>query len=243
MLSHEETMALILSAQSGDAAAKDALTAENLALVRSVVKRYLGRGAEYDDLFQLGSMGLVKAIARFDPSYEVRFSTYAVPMIAGEIKRFLRDDGPVKVGRSVKELASRALAVRDQLADERGAPPGVVEIAAALGVPAEELAIALDAARPVASLSERVYDEDSATIEETLASPQREETLVDRLLIVDLLGALEGRERQIIVLRYFCDQTQTQVAERLGISQVQVSRLESKILKKMRARAADRSVL
>ena len=231
-------MALIIRAQQDDEEAQNTLVNDTLALVRSVVKRYLGRGAEYDDLFQLGCVGLVKAIARFNTAYEVRFSTYAVPMIAGEIKRFLRDDGPVKVGRSLKELAARALAVREKLADETGVSPGVIEIAEALNVPVEDLALALDAARPVASLSERVYDDDHTTLEDTLPAPVHEEAVVDRMLIAELLGRLDGRERQIIVLRYFCDKTQTQVAQQLGISQVQVSRLESTILKKMREATA-----
>lgn len=237
MLTHQETMELIRCAQQGDEEAQHTLVTNNLALVRSVVRRYLGRGAEYDDLFQLGSVGLVKAIARFNPAYDVRFSTYAVPMIAGEIKRFLRDDGPVKVGRSIKELAVRALAMRDKLAEEQGIAPGVGDIAAALHVSAEEVALALDAARPVASLSEQVYDEDGVTLEDTIHAPVKEDALVDRMLVSDLLGRLEGRERQIIVLRYFCGQTQTQVAGQLGVSQVQVSRLESRILKKMREAA------
>lgn len=239
MRAHDETMALIARAQRGDGEAQSLLVDENLALVRSVVKRYLGRGAEYDDLYQLGCVGLVKAIARFDTSYEVRFSTYAVPMIAGEVKRFLRDDGAVKVGRSLKELAARALALRDAWLDAGEVQPGVAELAAALGVCVEELAFALDAVRPVASLSERIYDDDGTTLEDTLRAPAREDAVVDRMLVAELLGRLEGRDRQIIVLRYFCDRTQTQVAEALGISQVQVSRLESKILKRLRASTAE----
>lgn len=239
MRSHEETMRLIRCAQSGDASCCDLLVNDNLALVRSVVKRYLGRGAEYDDLFQLGCVGLVKAIQRFDASYAVRFSTYAVPMIAGEIKRFLRDDGPVKIGRSVKELTSRALAMRDAMTLARGTPPGILDLAEALSVSAEDLAMALDAARPVASLSERVYDDESATLGDTLRAPEKEDALIDRMLLCQLLDLLDARERQIIVLRYFCDQTQVQVAGRLGVSQVQVSRLENRILKKLRQACAE----
>ncbi len=235
MFTHEETIAYIESAQHGDEAALDALTQDNIALVRSIVRRYLSRGAEYDDIFQLGCIGLVKAILHFDTSYQVRFSTYAVPMIAGEIKRFLRDDGPVKVSRALRELAGKALSFSEKCANETGRLPAVSEIAAALSVTVEDVATALDAARPILSLSEQVYDDNaSSTREESLSSPANEELVTDRILLSELIGSLEARERQIIVLRYFRDQTQSQVAAQLGISQVQVSRLESRILKRMR---------
>ena len=236
MLAHAEAMELLRRAQAGDEEAANRLAEENLALVRSVVKRFLGRGTEYEDLYQIGCLGLVKAIRHFNPDFGVQFSTYAVPMISGEIKRFLRDDGPVKVGRSLKELAAQALGVRERIASERGASPGIVEIAAELGVSPEDVALSLDAVRPTVSLNERLYDEDDgATKEDLLPDPAVEETMVDRILIKELLGTLDVRERQIIMLRYFRDCTQSQVAARLGVSQVQISRLESKILKKMRA--------
>lgn len=233
-------MALLCRASKGDAWALEQLTEDNLALVRSVVRRFVGRGAEYEDLYQLGCVGLVKAIQNFNPAFNVRFSTYAVPMIAGEVKRFLRDDGQVKVGRSLKELAARAMAVRDRIAGERGTPPGICEIAAELEVSAEDVALSLDAAKPTVSLNEPVGEEgDERTREDCLADPQRPETVVDRMLVKELIGGLDEREQKIIVLRYFRDQTQTQVAEALGISQVQVSRLESRILKKMREMAGE----
>ncbi|MEG1525600.1 MAG: SigB/SigF/SigG family RNA polymerase sigma factor [Clostridia bacterium] len=235
MLSREETQSLLILAVRGDEQAQERLIAENLALVRSVVRRFANRGAEYDDLYQLGCVGLVKAIQHFDPSYNVQFSTYAVPMIAGEIKRFLRDDGQVKIGRSLKELAAKALAVRDRLSGELGTPPGIAQIAEELHVSPEDIALALDASRPTLSLNEPLGDgEDGHTREDTLAAPAREDLLVDRMLIRDLLSELDERERLIIVLRYFRDCTQTQVARLLGVSQVQVSRLENRILKKLR---------
>ena len=238
MFTHEETIAHIIDAQRGDGAALDALTRDNIALVRSIVRRYLGRGAEYDDLFQLGSLGLVKAILHFDVRFQVRFSTYAVPMIAGEIKRFLRDDGPVKVSRSLRELAAKALALSERLGNETGRSPALSEIAEALAVSPEDVAAALDAARPVVSLSEPLYDDNTAaTREDTLPAPGNEEALTDRILLSELIGTLDTREKQIIMLRYFRDCTQSQVAVRLGISQVQVSRLESRILRRMRERA------
>lgn len=232
-LSHEETMALIAAAHRGDAAAEETLVQRNLALVKSIVKKYLGRGVEYDDLFQLGCMGLVKAIQHFNTDFDVRFSTYAVPMIAGEIKRFLRDDGMVKVSRSVKELAVRAIAVQERLRKRTGAEPGVQEIARELGVDAEEVAMAFDAGRLHLSLNESRFDDDGGERLEYLSDMGAEGQMVDRLLLKELLTQLDARERQIIVLRYFKDRTQTQIAEVLGVSQVQVSRLESRIIKKL----------
>ncbi len=237
MLTHEETMRLIRRAQAGDAAANTELINANMALVRSVVKRYVERGVEYEDLFQLGCIGLIKAIRNFDVSFAVRFSTYAVPMIAGEIKRFLRDDGPLKVGRTYKELAGRALAVRDQLHAEGGRPPGIEEIAQALGVSREEVAMSLEAVRPVTSLNEPLHeDADGETRFDALPAPVKDDAWTDRILLKELIGELKPRDRTIIVLRYFSDCTQTQVAQKLGISQVQVSRLESRILRQLRQR-------
>lgn len=234
-LDHEATMALLARARAGDEQAEAQLAAGNLALVRSIVKRYVGRGVEYDDLFQLGSMGLVKAIQNFDPSYNVRFSTYAVPLIAGEIKRFLRDDGIVKVSRSTRELALRAQSMRDALMEADGREAGVCEIAAALHADPQDVAAALDAFLPTVSLSEpRFDDEGGASRVEYLPDGAPEELLVDRLLIKQLLALLDARERQIIVLRYFRDKTQSEIARMIGVSQVQVSRLEGRILEKLR---------
>lgn len=232
-LTHEETMALITAAHGGDPLAEETLVQRNLALVKSIVKKYLGRGVEYDDLFQLGCMGLVKAIQHFNTAYDVRFSTYAVPMIAGEIKRFLRDDGMVKVSRSVKELAVRAVSVQERLRRTTGSEPGVQEIARELGVDAEEVALALDAGRPHLSLNESRFEDDDGERQDFLADTAAEGKMFDRLLLKELLVKLDARERQLIVMRYFKDRTQTQIAEVLGVSQVQVSRLESKIIKKL----------
>ena len=200
------------------------------------MRKYLGRGVDYDDLYQLGCMGLVKAVQNFNTDFDVRFSTYAVPMIAGEIKRFLRDDGMIKVSRSVKELAARAVAVQERLR-QTGREPGVQEIARELGVDAEEVALAFDAGRPYLSLSESRFEEDGAPRVEYLSDPGEELRTLDRLLLKELLLRLDARERQIIVLRYFKDRTQSQIADVLGVSQVQVSRLESRILKKLREMA------
>jgi len=237
---HEETLRRIARSQAGDGQAEAALVSDNLALVKSVVRRYLYRGVEYDDLYQLGCVGLVKAIQNFDASYGVRFSTYAVPLIAGEIKRFLRDDGMVKVSRSVKELAVRAEQLSEATAATTGRAMTVTELAEALGASPEDVAMALDAVLPVQSLSAPLGDDEkSAERLDFVEDSACEELYLDRLFVKDLLSLLEARERKIIVLRYFRDQTQQQVAHALGISQVQVSRLENRILKKLRDAAGE----
>ena len=224
------TRTLISRAQQGDEQAKEQLVTTNAPLVKSVAKRFMNRAIEYDDLYQIGCMG------RFDLSYDVRFSTYAVPMIAGEIKRFLRDDGMIKVSRSLKELAARAAAVREKLIDTHAREPSVAEIAAELGVDAEDVAEALEAARPYASIYEPAYGAESdAMLLDTVGGACRElDSATDRVALKELLNTLSARERTIITLRYFSDQTQTQVAKSLGISQVQVSRLENAILQRLR---------
>ncbi len=237
-LSHEETLALIALAQEGSEEAQEKLVVCNTALVKSIVRRFLGKGCEYDDLFQIGCMGLVKAIKNFDCNFEVRFSTYAVPMIAGEIKRFLRDDGMIKVSRSLRELSIRASSVREILLTQLGREPGVMEIAQALGVEPEELARALEAARPCVSIYEPAYGADSDALVMDVVPMQEEELsgALDRVILKELLSELAPRERTIIVMRYFMDKTQSETAAALGISQVQVSRLEGRILAAMRTR-------
>ena len=210
-----------------------------MGLIRHVVKRFLGRGVEAEDLFQIGAIGLVKAVDRFDLSFGVRFSTYAVPMIAGEIKRFLRDDSMLKVSRSLKELAGKAARLREQILMERGEEPGVEELAGLLGVEAEELVQAMDSSVEVESLQKIVYQGDGeglSLMDKVEQGKDEQETLLRRLLLEQLLDTLEPRERQIINLRFFCDQTQTQVAQQLGMSQVQISRMEKKILAALKRR-------
>ena len=239
-LAYEETKELIQLAQTGDMHAQERLILCNTALVRSIVKRYLNRHMEYDDLYQIGCVGLMKAIRNFDLSYDVRFSTYAVPMIAGEIKRFLRDDGMIKVSRSLKELAAQAAAAQERMSAQLGRDVGVSEIAQSLQVDAEEVAVALEAARPHMSIYEPAYGEDSDALMLDRVQDGSDEMgdTLNRVLLKELLGTLEPKERSLIMLRYFSDKTQTQIASEMGISQVQVSRLESKILKKLRERAA-----
>lgn len=233
------TEELILRLQEGDKEAREILIEENMGLIHHVVKRFLGRGVEAEDLFQIGAIGLVKAVDRFDLSFGVKFSTYAVPMISGEIKRFLRDDNMIKVSRALKELSIKASHLRERLVMERGEEPGIEELAACLGVEPEELAQAMDSSAEVESLQKIVYQGDGeglSLMDKVDYGRDEQETLLRQLLLEQLLNTLEPRERQLIILRFFYDQTQTQVASQLGMSQVQVSRLEKKILTALKKR-------
>lgn len=234
-LSDEEIRELIKRSQEGDTQARDRLVECNTRLVWAVVQRFLNRGYEADDLFQIGCIGLLKSIDKFDLSYDVKFSTYAVPMIIGEIQRFLRDDGSVKVSRSLKETANRIRRTKDELAKTLGRQPQVSEIAEALGIPPEEVVFAQEALREPASIHETVYENDGDPI--TLMdqiSDESEQKWFDQLALKEAITTLSKREQLIVYLRYFKDQTQAEVAQRLGISQVQVSRLEKKILKQIK---------
>lgn len=233
----DHTIVLIQKSHEGDKEARARLVEENTGLVWCVVKRFYNRGVEMEDLFQIGTIGLLKAIDKFDLNYDVKFSTYAVPMIAGEIKRFLRDDGMIKVSRSLKELSYKAYLCREKLQERFGREPSVTELAGELGVEPEELMAALDASSEVESLHKPIYQSDGQEVSLMDRLPWRaepEEAVLDRLLLKKLLGGLEKEERQLIYLRYFADRTQAQAGKELGISQVQVSRLEKKILKSMR---------
>ena len=224
----EHTLALIEKAHEGDKAARDTLAEENMGLVWSMVRRFANRGVEMEDLCQIGSIGLLKAIDKFDPSFEVCFSTYAVPMIAGEIRRFLRSEGMVKVSRPIRELAWKAYAVRERL--ER-------EIAGELDVTVEEIVEAMESGAEVESLQKTIYQGENHDISLMDRIPEKEngqEKLLNRIFLEELLGRLPAKERQLIYMRYFQDMTQAQIAGKLGISQVQVSRMEKKILRQMR---------
>lgn len=233
----DHTIVLIQKSHEGDKEARARLVEENTGLVWCVVKRFYNRGVEMEDLFQIGTIGLLKAIDKFDLNYDVKFSTYAVPMIAGEIKRFLRDDGMIRVSRSLKELSYKAYLCREKLQERFGREPSVTELAGELGVEPEELMAALDASSEVESLHKPIYQSDGQEVSLMDRLPWRaepEEEVLDHLLLKELLGGLEKEERQLIYLRYFADRTQAQAGKELGISQVQVSRLEKKILKSMR---------
>ena len=233
----DHTIVLIQKSHEGDKEARARLVEENTGLVWCVVKRFYNRGVEMEDLFQIGTIGLLKAIDKFDLNYDVKFSTYAVPMITGEIKRFLRDDGMIKVSRSLKELSYKAYLCREKLQERFGREPSVTELAGELGVEPEELMAALDASSEVESLHKPIYQSDGQEVSLMDRLPWRaepEEEILDHLLLKELLGGLEKEERQLIYLRYFADRTQAQAGKELGISQVQVSRLEKKNLKSMR---------
>lgn len=233
----DETMTLIDRAHKGDKGARDQLVLDNLGLIWSIVRRFQGRGYEMEDLFQIGSIGLLKAIDKFDLSYEVRFSTYAVPMITGEIKRFLRDDGMIKVSRSLKEMGMRARSVRESLTCALGREPTVEEIAREMGASKEEVAASIEAGAEVESLYKTIQKQDDNNLclmDRIEDENQDQERLLNHMVLEELIGQLEGKEREIILRRYYQNQTQTEVAKALNISQVQVSRLEKKILKRMR---------
>ena len=236
-LKDEEVKQLILQSQQGDQLARDEIIQKNMRLVWSVVQRFLNRGYEPDDLFQIGCIGLLKSVDKFDLSYNVKFSTYAVPMIIGEIQRFIRDDGTVKVSRSLKELSNKIRRTKDELSKQFGRTPTITEISEFLEITPEEIIMAQEASRSPSSIHETVYenDGDPITLLDQIADSS-ETKWFEKIALKEAIALLDEREKLIVYLRYYKDQTQTEVAERLGISQVQVSRLEKKILNQMKDR-------
>lgn len=233
----EQVKKLLELAHDGDKAARDTMVKENMGLIWSIVRRFNNRGYELEDLFQIGSIGLMKAIDKFDTSFEVKFSTYAVPMITGEIKRFLRDDGLIKVSRSIKENGAKIKQARERLQAERGRDITLQELSDETGMERTEIVMALEANGEVESIYKTYAPENGK--ETCLADrlPQEKdshEVLINHMLLEQLLKELKQEERQLIQMRYFEECTQMQVAEKLGISQVQVSRMEKKILLSMR---------
>lgn len=233
----EDMLQLISQAQKGDKQVRNTLIEENLGLVHHIVKRFLNRGYDAEELFQIGCIGLMKAIDHFDTNYDVKFSTYAVPLIMGEIKRFLRDNGIIKVSRTLKENAWKIKNAQRDLAGPGGREVTIDEIAAETGLTVEEIVLAQEADVEVESLSKVVYQGDGSEISlgDRIADEKDEhEVLLNHLFLEQLLQALSEDERYLIKLRYFDNVTQTETAKALGISQVQVSRLEKKILEKMK---------
>lgn len=233
----EQVKKLLELAHDGDKAARDTMVKENMGLIWSIVRRFNNRGYELEDLFQIGSIGLMKAIDKFDTSFEVKFSTYAVPMITGEIKRFLRDDGLIKVSRNIKENGAKIKQARERLQAERGRDITLQELSEETGMERAEIVMALEANGEVESIYKTYAPENGK--ETCLADrlPQEKdshEVLINHMLLEQLLKELKQEERQLIQMRYFEECTQMQVAEKLGISQVQVSRMEKKILLSMR---------
>ena len=229
---------LIKKARAGEKEAREVLIEQNLGLVRHIVKRFLGRGYEAEDLFQIGVIGLIKAIDKFDTEYDVKFSTYAVPLITGEIKRFIRDDGMIKVSRNLKENGIKIKMAREKLAGKYGREPSIDEVAKEAFLMVEEVVLAMEANVQVESIYKSVYQSDGNELfmVDQLAdeSGNAHEEVLNHLLVNQLLNGLGKEEQKLIILRYYQDKTQMEVAKVLGISQVQVSRLEKKILLGMR---------
>ncbi len=237
VLKNEETRELLSRARQGDAQAREKLIGGNLRLVLSVIQKFSNRGENLDDLFQVGCIGLIKAIDNFDVGQGVRFSTYGVPMIAGEIRRYLRDNSALRVSRSMRDLAYRALQARDKLTAQSGRAPTVDEIAKALGAERADVVFALDAIADPVSLSEPAYqdsDDGASVMEQIRDTRDTPESWLDRMAISDAVAALGERERRILSLRYYQGKTQTEVAREIHISQAQVSRLEKNALNQIR---------
>ncbi len=236
MLDVDATNELIRKAKQGDAAAKENLLVENNNLIKSIVRRYLGKGVEYDDLYQLAGMGLLKAINGFDESFGVRFSTYAVPMIAGEIKRFMRDDGSIKVSRAIKSCAKQINVFIEEYSVVHGRQPTVKIIAEKFGMPESEVVFTMGSThKPVSIYNQGEYkDEKTQELLEKLPVEDRQEDIIESIQLKTAIAGLPERDRKVIMLRYFRDMTQSEVADMLGVSQVQVSRIESRIMETFR---------
>ncbi len=236
MLDVETTNVYIDRAKAGDAAAKEMLLKENDNLIKSIVRRYLGKGVEYDDLYQLAGMGLLKAINGFDKSYGVRFSTYAVPMIAGEIKRFMRDDGSIKVSRSIKAEAKKINAFVEEYAAANGAQPTIKTISEKFCMPPAEVVFTMGSSRmPLSLFAQSDYkDEKSQYLLDRLPADDNQEEIIDLMELRSAISGLAERDKKVIILRYFRDMTQAEVASMMGVSQVQVSRIENRIMEQFR---------
>ena len=232
---YENKVEDILKAQSGNKEIMTKLVTENSNLIWSIVTRFKDRGYEIEDLYQIGCIGFIKSIKRFDTNYEVKLSTYAVPYILGEIKRFIRDDGPVKVSRSIKELSYKIKLIQNEYITKKGRDIQIEELAKLLKVSKEDIVIAMDSNNTVESIDRKVNDSDDLTIMDKLKSNvDQEKDIVNKITIKTLIEGLDEKSKKIIMLRYYRGKTQSQVAELLGVTQVQVSRLEKKILSSMK---------
>ena len=237
--SYDDNGELIRLAKEGSKVAMNTLIEMNIPLVSSISKKFMNRGYDYEDIFQIGSMGLVKAINNFDSSYNVKFSTYAVPMIMGEIKRFLRDDGMIKVSRNTKNLARKLHYDKEELTKRLDRDPTLEELAVFSQVEKEEIVFALESSNSLQYLYDTIHQDDGSPvllIDKLSENVEEDRNMTDKLALKEALRTLDSKSRQIIMLRYFKDKTQTQVANMLGISQVQVSRIEKKVLKMMKER-------
>ncbi len=235
MLNQEETLDYIRQAKNGDENAKEIIFVNNAPLIKSIIRRFKGKGVEYDDLYQIACIGFLKAIKNYDETFGVKFSTYTVPMVIGEIKRYMRDNGAIKVSRTLKILANKINRYIDEYQAENNDSPDVGLIAKKFGITEEEVVVALDSSRMPLSIFDKFEDEDDGQeLIDKIPYCDSEEKLLNKLQISKALSELSERERKIIVLRYYRDKTQSEIAESLGVSQVQVSRLENKIIEKIR---------
>ena len=235
MLNQEEMLDYIRRAKNGDESAKDVIFTNNTPLIKSIIRRFKNKGIEYDDLYQIACMGFLKAIKNFDEKFNVKFSTYSVPMIIGEIKRFMRDNGAIKVSRSLKILANKINRFIDEYQINHNESPSIEFLAEKFGVNPDEVVFALDSSKMPLSIYDK-FDEDDEGQEliEKIACCDGEETILTKIHLSNIIEGLSKREQKIIILRYFRDKTQSEIAEYLGVSQVQVSRLESKVMEKIR---------
>ena len=237
VLSSDACRALLIRAKHGDTDAREQLIAGNLRLVLSVIQKFIGRGENVDDLFQVGCIGLIKAIDNFDPSHEVMFSTYGVPMISGEVKRFLRDNNAVRVSRSMRDTAYRAMQIKEQLTNENGKEPNITEIAKRMELPPEDIVIALESIVEPVSLYEPVFSDggDTIYIMDQVKGGTTDGDWLEEIAMREAIRDLTDRERKILSMRFIDGKTQTEVAGEIGISQAQVSRLEKGAMSRIKA--------
>lgn len=235
MLDADEIKLLVSKAQAGDEAAKNQLIEQNSPLIKSIIKRFCGKGLEYDDLYQLGCLGFVKAIKNFDPSFNVKFSTYVVPMVIGEVKRFMRDDGAIKVSRAIKSLNLKINKFVEGYVSEHKTSPPIETIAKHFGVEEGEIVLAMDSAKmPISLYAPAENSQSGALVIDGVDAIASDENLMDKITVREILTGLSKRDRAIIMMRYFYDKTQSEIAQKLNISQVQVSRLENRILSNLK---------
>lgn len=235
----QDNAALLERVRDGDKRAENLMVEQNMGLVYSIVKRFAGRGYEAEDLTQIGAIGLIKAVKKFNPEFNVQFSTYAVPMIAGEIKRFMRDDGAIKISRTLKESAMKGWRAEEILRRRLNREPTVNEISEECGICVEDLIEAFEAASPPESIYESIYSGGDKEIKvvDTIAGEEIEDGVINKVLLDDILKKLKPREKQILILRYFKGKTQSEIAKIIGVSQVQISRIEKKAIERIRKKA------
>ena len=235
-LTIDETNELLRQAKNGEKQAKERLIQGNFPLIKSIIKNYQNKGVDYEDLYQIGCVGFLKAINNFNESFDVKFSTYAVPMIAGEIKRFLRDDGSIKVSRAIKALWLKIRAYLDELRKASNSIPTIEDLAKKFEVDPADVIVAMDASQSLVSLNAQIDENsnNSQIVLDKIVAEEKTEQIIDKILLKDAIVKLPERERKILLLRYFRGKTQSEVASLLGVSQVQISRLESKIIEKLK---------